>query len=71
MMAQLYAPDRNHSCGLQMFFVQIRDLNTHEPLPGKKSYLKILQIFVFFQEWKWVKLVLDSLMKRVIMDIYD
>jgi acyl-CoA oxidase len=71
MMAQLYAPDRNHSCGLQMFFVQIRDLNTHEPLPGKKSYLKILQIFVFLQEWKWVKLVLDLLMKRVIMDIYD
>jgi acyl-CoA oxidase len=34
LMAQLYTPDRNHPCGLQMFFVQIRDLNTHEPLPG-------------------------------------
>jgi acyl-CoA oxidase len=34
LMAQLYTPDRNHSCGLQMFLVQIRDLNTHEPLPG-------------------------------------
>lgn len=36
LMAQLYAPDRNHPCGLQMFFVQIRDLNTHEPMPGKR-----------------------------------
>jgi acyl-CoA oxidase len=35
LMAQLYTPDRSHSCGLQMFFVQIRDINTHEPLPGK------------------------------------
>ncbi|CAF2817046.1 unnamed protein product [Rotaria sp. Silwood2] len=34
LMAQLYTPDRNHPCGIQMFFVQIRDLNTHEPLPG-------------------------------------
>jgi acyl-CoA oxidase len=34
LMAQLYTPDRNHPCGLQMFLVQIRDLNTHEPLPG-------------------------------------
>ena len=34
LMAQLYAPDRAHACGLQMFFVQIRDLDTHEPLPG-------------------------------------
>lgn len=34
LMAQLYAPDRNHPCGLQMFLVQIRDLQTHEPLPG-------------------------------------
>ena len=36
LMAQLYTPDRNHPCGLQMFFVQIRDLNTHEPMPGKR-----------------------------------
>ncbi|CAM4852807.1 unnamed protein product [Rotaria socialis] len=35
LMAQLYAPDRHHPCGLQMFFVQIRDLKTHLPLPGK------------------------------------
>jgi acyl-CoA oxidase len=35
LMAQLYTPDRSHSCGLQMFFIQIRDLKTHEPLPGK------------------------------------
>ena len=34
MMAQLFTPDRNHPRGLQMFFVQIRDLDTHEPLPG-------------------------------------
>ncbi|UJR27411.1 hypothetical protein I4U23_008701 [Adineta vaga] len=34
LMAQLYTPDRSHPCGLQMFFVQIRDLKTHEPLPG-------------------------------------
>ncbi|CAF0733727.1 unnamed protein product [Adineta steineri] len=34
LMAQLYTPDRNHSCGIQMFLVQIRDFNTHEPLPG-------------------------------------
>jgi acyl-CoA oxidase len=34
LMAQLYTPDRDHPCGLQMFLVQIRDLNTHEPLPG-------------------------------------
>lgn len=34
LMAQLYTPDRNHPCGLQMFFVQIRDLKTHEPLEG-------------------------------------
>ncbi|CAF1385836.1 unnamed protein product, partial [Rotaria sordida] len=34
LMAQLYTPNRDHSCGLQMFLVQIRDLNTHEPLPG-------------------------------------
>ncbi|CAF4091082.1 unnamed protein product [Rotaria magnacalcarata] len=34
LMAQLYAPDRHHPCGLQMFFVQIRDLKTHQPLPG-------------------------------------
>lgn len=34
LMAQLYTPDRNHHCGLQMFIVQIRDLKTHEPLPG-------------------------------------
>ncbi|CAF0812925.1 unnamed protein product [Adineta steineri] len=34
LMAQLFTPDRNHPAGLQMFFVQIRDLNTHEPLPG-------------------------------------
>ena len=34
LMAQLYTPDRNHPCGLQMFLVQIRDLKTHEPLPG-------------------------------------
>lgn len=42
LMAQLYTPDRNHPCGLQMFFVQIRDLNTHEPLPGK-----LIKIFIF------------------------
>ena len=35
LMAQLYTPDRDHPCGLQMFFVQIRDLKTHEPLPGE------------------------------------
>ncbi|UJR20018.1 hypothetical protein I4U23_023152 [Adineta vaga] len=34
LMAQLYTPDREHSCGIQMFLVQIRDLKTHEPLPG-------------------------------------
>ncbi len=34
LMAQLYTPNRDHPCGLQMFLVQIRDLNTHEPLPG-------------------------------------
>lgn len=34
LMAQLYSPDRNHPCGLQMFFVPIRDLKTHEPLEG-------------------------------------
>jgi len=34
LMAQLFTPDRSHPCGLQMFFVQIRDLRTHEPLPG-------------------------------------
>jgi acyl-CoA oxidase len=36
LMAQLYTPDRSHPCGLQMFFVPIRDLNTHEPLPGER-----------------------------------
>ena len=41
LMAQLYTPDRNHSCGIQMFLVQIRDLKTHQPLPGKiVSYSK-------------------------------
>ena len=34
LMAQLYTPDRDHPRGLQMFLVQIRDMNTHEPLPG-------------------------------------
>lgn len=34
LMAQLYTPDRDHPCGLQMFLVQIRDFKTHEPLPG-------------------------------------
>ncbi|CAF4702921.1 unnamed protein product [Rotaria sp. Silwood2] len=33
LMAQLYTPNRDHPCGLQIFLVQIRDLNTHEPLP--------------------------------------
>ncbi|CAF1253259.1 unnamed protein product [Rotaria sordida] len=37
LMAQLYTPDRNHPCGLQMFLVQIRDLKTHEPLPGVET----------------------------------
>lgn len=39
LMAQLYTPDRTQACGLQMFFVQIRDLDTHEPLPGKTLVL--------------------------------
>ncbi|CAF1500184.1 unnamed protein product [Adineta ricciae] len=34
LMAQLYTPDSNHACGVQMFLVQIRDLKTHQPLPG-------------------------------------
>ena len=34
LMAQLYTPDRDHPCGLQMFLVQIRDMKTHELLPG-------------------------------------
>jgi acyl-CoA oxidase len=38
LMAQLYTPNRDHSCGLQMFLVQIRDLNTHEPLSGSIFY---------------------------------
>ncbi|UJR20063.1 hypothetical protein I4U23_023196 [Adineta vaga] len=37
LMAQLYTPDRDHSCGIQMFLVQIRDLNTHELLPGVET----------------------------------
>ncbi|CAF0854889.1 unnamed protein product [Didymodactylos carnosus] len=32
LMAQLYTNGKN--CGLQPFLVQIRDFNTHEPLPG-------------------------------------
>ena len=48
LMAQLYTPDRNHSCGLQMFFVQIRDLNTHEPLPGEKFQFNLLLKFFIF-----------------------
>jgi acyl-CoA oxidase len=35
LMAQLYAPDHDHPCGIQMFLVQIRDMNTHELLPGE------------------------------------
>jgi acyl-CoA oxidase len=38
LMAQLYSPNRDHSCGIQMFLVQIRDLNTHEPLSGSLFY---------------------------------
>lgn len=41
LMAQLYTPDRHHPCGLQMFFVQIRDIKTHEPLPGKNKSSKL------------------------------
>ncbi len=50
LMAQLYTPDRNHSCGLQMFFVQLRDLNTHEPLPGERlsSFCWFLIYIIFF-----------------------
>lgn len=47
LMAQLYAPDRSHSCGLQMFFVPIRDLNTHEPLPGKSINFSSF-VFLYF-----------------------
>lgn len=32
-MAQLYTQGKN--CGIHMFMVQIRDLETHMPLPGK------------------------------------
>ncbi len=75
LMAQLYTPDRNHPCGLQMFFVQIRDLNTHEPLSGLKKikvyFLVFSNLKFFTQVWKLEKLVLDLLMKLVIMDIYD
>ncbi|CAF0899456.1 unnamed protein product, partial [Didymodactylos carnosus] len=34
LMAQLYSPTREDYCGLHAFVVQIRDLETHEPLPG-------------------------------------
>nr|BAK02006.1 predicted protein [Hordeum vulgare subsp. vulgare] len=37
LMAHLYAPDRNHPCGNQMFLVQLRDLDTHELLPGVET----------------------------------
>ena len=51
LMAQLYTPDKNHACGLQMFFVQIRDLKTHEPLEGS-ILLQVIQkkivLFFFF-----------------------
>ena len=74
LMAQLYTPDKNHPCGLQMFFVQIRDLNTHEPLPGyKKKHSKLICfvfiIFIFIQVLKSEKLVHDLVMKLVIMVI--
>lgn len=35
VMAQLITKGENH--GMHFFFVQIRDLNTHEPLPGMPS----------------------------------
>ena len=34
LMAQLYSPSKHHPCGLQMFLVPIRDMNTHQPLAG-------------------------------------
>lgn len=45
LMAQLYTPDRNSPCGLQMFFVQIRDLDSHEPLPGSYEIHSIAIVF--------------------------
>ena len=64
LMAQLYTPNRNYPCGLQMFFVQIRDLKTHEPLPGKKTKINVINLlffhmfsflFFFIQVWKLEK----------------
>ena len=49
MMAQLFTPDRTQPCGLQMFFVQIRDLDTHEPLPGKA--FDPLSTGMVFDDW--------------------
>ncbi len=37
VLAQLRTGDED--CGLQAFLVPIRDLNTHQPLPGQYEFL--------------------------------